>query len=277
MAANNSLDDEHEQTLYKDCPKFIFDSVVGTKQPFPAMFKDQSHEKIVLNDVINKHAPIILDPGFFIKEFGENNVQAILVSSLIFLTIQIRRIQILLDAFCNAHISAIDQLALLICIRKLLAQEGEKIDYEVVIQNTCIVQTLKELANILFTDQQSPDIKFAAYYMRLEVSWILANLFYTKEEVCMSILTELENGHRKQSSIFEFLVRGLDGDMPLFDLTTFNISNLMSDRKPTELFLESVDLINRFQVMVSTTKLHKEVLLNIISIIELICTQDERA
>lgn len=65
--------------------------------------------------------------------------------------------------------------------------------------------------------------------MRLEISWILANLFYSSEQVCLDMLTEVRDGHRKQSSIFEFMVRGLDGDSAMLDLTTFNFANLMHD------------------------------------------------
>lgn len=70
------------------------------------MFADQAHELIVFNDVLMKYVPLVLDSDFFSREFGDND-QAILVSSLV-LILQIRRIEILLEAFCQIKMGAMD-------------------------------------------------------------------------------------------------------------------------------------------------------------------------
>lgn len=161
-------------------------------------------------------------------------------------------------------------------MRKLLSQSQKQIDYENVVNQTGLILTLKELVRCLFVDQVSSDVMFAAYYMKLEVCWILANLFYSKEEVCMHILTDNENGQIKQSSIFEFLIRGLDGDMALLDLVTFNFANLVNDQGPCQFIVSQVNLISRFQKIVETMKLPKDVLISITSIIERVVHHDDR-
>jgi hypothetical protein len=79
--------------------------------------------------------------------------------------------------------------------------------------------------------------------MKLELTWILANLTYGSDQVCLDILTDgpiNDIGHRKLSSVVEFLRKALEEDYAMKELVSHVFGNLMtSDFDITKMLLES--------------------------------------
>lgn len=74
--------------------------------------------------------------------------------------------------------------------------------------DTVIVRTVKDMIGMLLTEQTNPELAFIAYYIKLEMMWILANLMYASDDVCYEILTEgppNDEGQRKLSPVVEFI------------------------------------------------------------------------
>jgi hypothetical protein len=172
-----------------------------------------------------------------------------------------RRIQIVLEAFTNLQLTALEQLALVICIRKLLGQPD--VDFDKVANETAIVRTVQQMIEMLLVDQINPDLAFVAYYIKLEMMWILANLMYASDDVCFSILTEgppNEEGQRKLSSVVKFISMALEGDIPMKDLVIHVLYNLtVIDFNISKMLLEQTELVDKFNASLSLEKLPKEV------------------
>ena len=43
---------------------------------------------------------------------------------------------------------------------------------------------------MLLVEHTHPDLVFVAYYMKLELTWIIANLTYGSDHLCLDILTD---------------------------------------------------------------------------------------
>lgn len=76
----------------------------------------------------------------------------------------------------------------MISVRKLLGKE--ETDYDKLAEDTVIIHTVKEVINMLLVDQTHPELVCVAYYMKLELTWILANLVYANDKVCLELLTQ---------------------------------------------------------------------------------------
>lgn len=125
-----------------------------------------------------KYVPLIHNKEFLAKEYGDDENK-----------IMLWRIQMCLEAMQIPQLSALEQLAFLIAIRKLLSQSANP-PVELITKNTELINYLKEILMFLHQDFSNPDIIFVAYYMKLEITWILTNLCYGPAEISMVLLTE---------------------------------------------------------------------------------------
>ena len=100
---------------------------------------------------------------------------------------------------------------------------------------------------MLLVEHTHPDLVFVAYYMKLELTWIIANLTYGSDHLCLDILTEgpiNDSGQRKLSSVVEFLSKALEGDNSMKELATHVYGNLMvSDFNIAKMLLEQTQVV----------------------------------
>lgn len=132
---------------------------------------------------------------------------------------------------------------------------------------------------MLSTELTQRELVFVAYYMRLEIAWILANLTYTSNEVCYEMMVEgpqLQGIPRKLSCIVEFISSGLDGDMAMADLITFMLGNLSFDSDTSRLLLDATGFLAKFQRLVSSQTIPPQVLENVSRVCDNLARLDER-
>jgi hypothetical protein len=99
--------------------------------------------------------------------------------------------------------------------------------------------------------------------MRLECTWILANLTFSSDEPCLVILTDGNDQTRKLSCVVEFLAKGLEADKPLVDLVTFVLGNLTFDLEITRILQENINFIPMLAKIAATQTMTPQICENI--------------
>lgn len=98
---------------------------------------------------------------------------------------------------------------------------------------------IKDMCASLRTQHFQIDLQCCTHYMKLEIAWILANLTFASDDVCVQLMTDQPKGEpAKLSPIVEFIASSLQGDMEMFDMIIWVIGNLVYSEDCAKIMLQ---------------------------------------